>query len=458
MKLTKGKRAALICFGIFLGFMAVCTVAAKGIYASGLPRVSTVKPYRSGITHEIRVNGTVKQGQEYGVYVEEGLRIAEVSVANGDSFQAGDMLFQIEINDLEDRIEERGLELAKLKAQHSEILEEGKLKQQEYRRTAARAREDYDKTAAEADARISRCRRELEAAQAALARYDQYLADASGSVSSGDYQGNYERQEKRAQLVQAAISCDEALKEAERQKEDSLRTAARAVEDAEASGAGAGAAVKLSALEVEYQTKALEELMELMEGGGWVYAGDSGRVVDCRLKVGERTADGAGILYARSEGEQILEAVFTEEEAKYVSEGQAFEMRDARSGRGTAQLVNLEEGDDGRSYGRFSMDGGRMSIGQKLQLICELRTDAYDACIPVQCLYPEGEESYCVYIAEEREGILGTEWRVRRIRVEVLDRNDFVAAIGSAEITGESRIVSVTDKALHDGAVVRVLQ
>ena len=458
MKLTKGKRVALVCLGVFLGFMAVCTVVAKGIYASGLPRVSTVKPYRSGIVHEISVIGIVKQGQEYGVYVEEGLRIAEVSVANGDSFQAGDMLFRIEPHDLEDKIAERRLELEKLEAQQSEILAEENRKRQQNQRAAARAREDYDKAVTEADARISSCRRELEAAQAALARYDQYLAEASGSVSGGDYQGDYERREKRAQLVQAAISCDEALKEAERQKEDSLRRAARAVEDAEVSGAGAGAAVKLSALEVEYQTKALEELMELMEGGGWVYAGDSGRVVDCRLKVGERTADRACILYARSNGEQILEAVFTEEEAKYVSEGQSFEMRDTRSSRGTAQLVNLEKGDDGRSYGRLSMEEGQMSIGQRLQLVCELRTNVYDACIPVQCLYQDREESFCIYVAEEREGIMGTEWKVRSIRVEVLDKNDTVAAIRSAEIMGETRIVYVTDKPLSDGAVVRVLQ
>ncbi len=106
----------------------------------------------------------------------------------------------------------------------------------------------------------------------------------------------------------------------------------------------------------------------------------------------------------------------------------------------------------------FPMEGGQMSIGQKLQLVCELRTDAYDVCIPVQSLYQEGEESYCVYVAEEREGILGTEWKVRKIRVEVLDRYDTVAAIASAEITEESRIVSVTDKTLYDGTVVRVLQ
>lgn len=80
MKLTKGKKTALISFAAFLAFMAVCTVAAKGIYASGLPRVSTAKPYSGSLTHVITVSGTVMQGQEYGVYVESGLRVDTMAV------------------------------------------------------------------------------------------------------------------------------------------------------------------------------------------------------------------------------------------------------------------------------------------------------------------------------------------------------------------------------------------
>lgn len=460
MKLTKGKRAALICFGIFLGFMAVCTVAAKGIYASGLPRVSTMAPYRSSITHEIKVTGAVKQGQEYGVYAEEGLRIAEVAVANGTSFEAGERLFRIEAKDLEDIIAERRLALSKLEAQQSDVLRESGLKQQEYQRMAARAREDYDRVLKEADALIGKCQQELEAAQAALARYDGYLSDSAGSVSGGDYQGNYERQERRAQLVQEAVACEEALEAAKRQKETSLLTAARALEDAEsaAENTDAGLAAKITDLDVEYQKRKLEALEEILEGGGWICAEASGRVVDCRLKVGERTQDGACILYARAEGEKVLEAVFTEEQAKYISEGQSFEIYDGNRILGTALLENLEKGEDGRSYGRLTVGEAQVSMGQKVRLNCQLRTDVYDFCISPQCLYQEGEGRYYIYVAEEREGILGTEWKVRRISVEVLDQSDMAVAIHSAEITEAFRIVSVTDKALYEGQVVRVLQ
>lgn len=118
MKLTKGKKIALTCFAAFLGFMAVCTVAAKGIYASG--QVSTARPYSGSLTHVIKVSGTVMQGQEYGVYVEPGLRVDTISVGKGDTFQKDAPLFRIAPGDLADIIAQRRLEISKLEVQLSE--------------------------------------------------------------------------------------------------------------------------------------------------------------------------------------------------------------------------------------------------------------------------------------------------------------------------------------------------
>ena len=614
MKLTKGKKIALISFSVFLAFMAVCTVAAKGIYASGLPRVSTMKPYSGSLTHVITVNATVMQGQEYGVYVEDGLRVDTVAVSGGDVFQAGQELFRIETGDLAELIRQRRLEIAKLEVEMAAAVKDADSSRQSRKRDVDRAREDYDRKAVLADEQILVCQQAYEAAQKALALYDRYLedsaqweengggqpsgtmtpppegeedatgtatpppegegdatgtatpppegeGDASGTATpppegEGDVSGtatpppegegdatgtapppegegdaagtatpppegegdaagtatpppegegdasgtsetagstgnadsepdgtdvsvergrlhevgsegmdpekHYNRQEKRLQLEQDVIRAAQALEEAVRQKEDTLRDAARVLEDANAALDAANSAVNTLALEIDYQKESLQNMEALLEADGWVYAEISGRVIRCSLEVGSRTQDGASIVYAKDDGERILSAVFDESQSRHVAVGTQFEMKaampDGSRATGIALLDYLEKREDGTGLGRLSYDLQGMAIGQTAELTLRVQTDSYSACISRNCLFQEGEDNYYIYIAEEQEGILGTEWKVRKVRVNISDQNDTAAAVQSAEINGDTRIVSGTDKPLEDGDTVRVLQ
>lgn len=494
MKLTKGKKAAMVCFVVFLAFMAVCTVVAKGVYASGLPRVTTAKPYSGSIAHVITVGGTVMQGEEYGFYMEPGLRVAVLAVDNGDTFRAGDPVFRIEPGDLSDIVAQRRLEIAKLELQMAEAAETDRRGRQSLKLAAERAGEDYDREAVLADARIWECRQVYEAAQRALSLYDQYLAELSGFAGSGENGGNppdgagegnesgavgeesdgsggipvvdpeqqYNRQEKRLQLEQNVITAVLALEEAERQKEDKLRDAARVLEDAKSAMETGDADVDIMELDIVYQKKRLQRLEELLEAEGWVYADISGRVTDNRLKVGERTQDEACIIYALDDGERILSAVFSEEQAGYLSEGTQFEMKATRPDgsrvSGMAWLEHLENGEDGVLRARLSFDMLDLPIGQAAELTYRMQTDVFNTCVSVNCVYQEGENQYYVYTVEEQPGILGSEWRLRKVAVRILDQNDTVMAIQSAEINSDTRIVSGANKTLEDGAAVRVVQ
>ena len=593
MKLTKGKKIALTCFAAFLGFMAVCTVAAKGIYASGLPQVSTARPYSGSLTHVIKVSGTVMQGQEYGVYVEPGLRVDTISVGKGDTFQKDAPLFRIAPGDLADIIAQRRLEISKLEVQLSEEIKEESRERKDRQQAAERAWEDYDREGVLADAKIQECRQAYEAAQRALVLYNQYLENASRPAESGeasaptedsgtgtippeesrtestpsgegegesvlseesgtessspgetgtdpesgagaadpsretdvvpdtdssvdnktesrqardgrmDYGGQpegtgteqnesggenaggnaaesgkgmlhevadeaadpedqYNKEEKRRQLEQNVIAAAQALAEAEQQKEDRLQTAARAAEDAEAAIEAANAAVNTLALEITYQKESLQSLEELLAADGWVYAQAPGRVTDSRLEVGERTQDRACLLYALDEGERIISAVLDEDQAERVSSGTQFDMKAAMSDgsriTGTAQVDYVEKGADGMFYARLSFDRPEISIGQTVELSCRMQTENYTVCVPVNCIYTEDiMGAFYVYIAEERQGILGTEWKVRKVFVRILDQNDTAAAIQSMELTAESRIVTGANKPLADGDTVRIV-
>ncbi len=481
MSLTKGKKAAFAGFAIFLIFMAVCTVTAKGIYRSGLAKVTTQTPYGSSLVHEIKARGTVKQGQEYGVYTESGLRVSAVAVRKGEYFDSGAPLFQVDMSDLHSIIAAKELEIQKLKILWEEQVQ-GEQKTDRERRTAVvRSREDYENILRETDGRIENCRQALEGAAQELALYDQYLAKISqgGSVSGSDTENSqngylasgdmgsegaaqleYGQQEKRLQLLQNLTSCRQALEEAERSKETTLQAASRAIEDAE-NGLEVLSAGGAEELDIAYREKELYRLKELAEKDGWIYSEAPGRVTECRVAVGERTQDGAGILYAQDNGKKVIEAVFEKEYGRYLTQNTEFSLNAVLPGGSPASdtvVMNyMEVSEDGKIYTEMSPGSLDLCIGQNVELSYRGQTERFSTCIPAECIHGEEQGGYYVYVAEEREGILGTEWKVRKVFVTILDRTDSVAAVESAEIGGDTRIVTTSSKELADGDTVRTL-
>lgn len=464
--MTKGKKATVIGFGAFLVFMAVCTVTAKGIYRSGLAQVTAQNPYSSSLVHEIKANGTVKQGQEYGVFTESGLRVSAVSVRKGEYFEPGTPLFQVDLSDLQQIVEGKELEIEKLRSLWKEQLQAEQKIDREQRTAAVRSREDYDNIVREADARIDQCRQALDTARQELELYDRYLAllpqDAPG-VSGGDAvipEQYYDRQEKRMQLSKEVISCTRALEDAERSKEAALQAAERVIEDAEGSLASDPSA-GTEELDIAWQEKELARLRELMERDGWIYSEAAGRVTECRLSVGERTQDGAGILYAADDGEKIIEAVFTEGSGSYLTLNAELSLKAILPGgnriNGKVLLSFMEILENGDTLAEMQIEDPEMKIGQNVELSYRVQTDNYGACVPARCVHSDGQGGDYVYVAEEREGILGMEWKVRKVFVTVLDRTDSVAAVESAEITTDTRIITNTTKELNDGDAVRLI-
>ena len=459
--MTKSKRLTIISFGIFLGFMAVCTIIAKGIYTSGLPQVRAYEPKRTSLTHEITATGTIRQGTEYGIYVESGLRVASISVRMGDVFEKGVSLFQIDIDDLKDIIEEKELAFMKLNSQQKENLRDASRALKEQQAEVTRAKEDYEKNREEADILIQRSKQALEIAKEELRIYEQYLASTQESVSGGDQ--HLSRQEKLIRLKQNVNACAQALEDAGRLKDTNLLASDRVVEDAKNAGKSTySSVIEINALELEYQQKQIEELKELLTAEGWVYAAVPGRLTSSRIAVGERTQDGASLLYALDNGERIVEAVFSWDQVKYLSIGDRFNMKvqlqNGSSIREDVTLNYMEVRTDGEVVGEIILEIEEIAIGQTAQLSCNKQTDVYETCINKAALYSNQYGNYYVYVAEEQDGILGTEWKVRTVFVTILDQNDRVAAIESAGITVESKIVMSSTKELKEGDTVRLLE
>ncbi len=104
-------------------FMIICTLVSKSVYAYQLPRVSTCQPESKYIEHKVEAEGMVVAGGEKAVTYLPGLRIDSVLVQAGDKVEEGDVLFQIDLEDLKELIGEKKNERNMVSLRINAILE-----------------------------------------------------------------------------------------------------------------------------------------------------------------------------------------------------------------------------------------------------------------------------------------------------------------------------------------------
>lgn len=168
MEILKKQKKVLITFVIFLVFMFACTLISRAVYASKLPQVSVTMPNRMAISHQVEAEGIVHQGREYAVNVLSGLRVRTVYAHVGDKVTTESLLFDIDMEDLEEQIREKELAIKKLQLQISDQEKNRSLQQGKEETDTIRAKEDYERAKQEAQEKIDRAETERKIAEREL--------------------------------------------------------------------------------------------------------------------------------------------------------------------------------------------------------------------------------------------------------------------------------------------------
>ena len=155
-------------FLIFLAVMWMCTLISKSIYASQLPRVTTVLAEKKRIEHVVETDGIVKQGSDMAVHTMPGLRVRKICVRVGDEVEEGSELFWLDKEDLEELIEAKKLEAAKMEYQIEDLKENRALDEMERQKGIRRAEEDRETAGNKAGTALERAEEELRQAEGKL--------------------------------------------------------------------------------------------------------------------------------------------------------------------------------------------------------------------------------------------------------------------------------------------------
>ncbi len=498
--MDRKRKAVVVGFILFLAVMGICSLVTKGIYMARLPRVTTTVPREMCLYHEVSAAGAVETGQEYGIYAPSGLRIAAIGVQKGEAFSEGDGLLQLDVEDLERIIKEKDLEYQKLACQQREAESQGALGSQSSARTLTRAQQDWETEQRDGAVLLSRVRedhararaardqtgRELDQARRDLEQHKKETVhggqqgNGADTVSGGDNTqpsapGSCQRcgelEDAIARLEAQASQQDQAVIQAAQAAEDTelsignrLVAAWRGVEDAWAASQSSDyqAAADLARLEQDYLESEIRELRELVEAEGWIRARESGKVTRLCVGVGERPPDTAQLLYTPDDGLRQLWAQLTKEQAKYVSVGTRMQLdyETVSSGKRSQEGIvsYLESQPDGSLRILLDVTDMGMDLGQQVALKSTWQSENFDMVVPLSALHRDGNNSSFVYTLRQENGILGVEWHVTALYVDVADQNDRYAAIRSAGLSPDTAIILTSTADLKENQVVRVVE
>ncbi len=426
-------KKVIIGFAAFLGFMVICTLISKSVYAYRLPMVSTCVPESKYIEHKVEAQGIVEAGGEKTVTYLAGLRIDSVLVHVGDRVEEGDALFQVDLEDLKELMEEKKNEMSKVSLQINAILENQAIEQQKREVELARAREDYDTTSRLQDTQVGRAMESYVQAENDLEENggEEALKDALQNAAYGE--------------ADAKAARDEAVKQAQRKVEDLLWPEEITIE------------LETARLEQTVLSEKLQEYQKVLDNQGVVTAPFGGVVTKIAVGAGERIPDTSVLLLSDESLPCQLKILLDKEQKKYISlgdqvlvslEGKSKELEEKVDYLAASELspekyeafITLPEG---TGIPGLSGTVSRSESGEKYRL-----------CIPTVAVHSENNRNY-VYVLKEREGILGQEYYVDEINVSVIDKNDNWAAIEEGTVDKESRIILSATKEVKTGESVR---
>lgn len=435
-------------FIIFLAAMWICTLISKSVYTTKLPVVSTASPESKYIEHRVEAEGIVIEGGKQAVNVLSGLRVESLMVHEGDRVEEGDALFQVDLDDLKEIIEEKQAKINSLQTEIDALLTNKELAQQKKELEEARAREDYDTTSRLEDTDVER-------AYDKYVRAEQELEDFKHDPDRWSM-SEEARQEQEQALRDALQSAAYEEADAKRARDQAVKEAERSVEDS-VFPENIDAVLSVSQMELSGLKEELAPYLEILNNEGMITSNVDGMVTNVYLEVGGRVPDSAAILLTDDSLPCQFKVILDKEQKKYVGYGEQVSVKlDGSSNTIDTAVDYFSESQ--------SMPGSFETLielpektgvpGLSGKLICSKQGEKYEYCISLFALHKEETRNY-VYVLKTREGILGEEYYVEEVNVKILDQNDDWVAIESGAIDKDSQIITSADKEFSRGDVVR---
>ncbi|MCI9213253.1 MAG: biotin/lipoyl-binding protein [Ruminococcus sp.] len=470
---------------LLLGLMILFTIISRTAYNMSTAQVSTKKPEPQTFTPDVSARGTVTGREEIAVSAEESLRVKTVHVTEGQAVEAGQLLFEVDLQDLMEKMKEKQQELYSLDLQIQGAAESVAFSEKSRQLILSQAQEDYNRTAARENAAVDGAQAELRQAQEV---YQNFIAGSSQTGAAELYSGSSnsdqagvvqpDSNQTAEELLAAVQEKQAAFDQAVQTRDESLYQAQKALDSANL-GEAKDYSVEQSRITRGQKEEEIARLQALMDVQGRVTAPSKGMVTEVGVKAGSTTSGGGDILLSDLSGGASLTVTFSEDMRKYIREGtqavvtaeNALPGQQAAAERVTIQTIadsnmsgsaagGMEAGDAATRQpgGDFRvtvhLSSELFSAGEPAVLKVEAQVSDYDSCVLAEALHLMSGDQYYVNVAEKRSTILGEEWVVRQVSVKLLEKNETYAAVEG--ISSGQEVITESSRTLEEGSRVKV--
>lgn len=552
----------------FLILMFLLTILSRAADSLTIAKVSAVDSSVSTISHNIETDGTIAANKDIAISTCANIKIASVEASEGKSVKKGDLLIQLDTDDLKKKLLQAQKELAVLEATASDKAANEALEEAAKQKNLNRTYEDYNQTLSDASDMVSKAKKAM---NEALNAYNDYLKNNSSSdtidttvldsltrtveekqlaydqavnaldgvekdieadvqhaivAASFDEKGNPikdeegnpikltqdEKQKIRDQVralpentalvneankkvdnaqsalsdAQSALSAyqeeqnknsqaasdeqqkalyddyqakKDAYNDALKQQEETVKNANRTLEDATAPESVDTVSALTEANDLELKQLEVEQLQKIMDAEGKISAPTDGLVTKILVTTGETTTEDTAIRMADQNSGYKFTATLDKTTAKYLAKGDKITLdigNDTTVEGLTVDNIDVSKDDKNTYEISVSIPAKVKNLGSIATMKVEKASKKYDTCVPLNALHSDGEKYY-VYVINEKETILGTETAVDKVEVEVLDKNNELAAI-DGYFSWDQKFVTNSSKTLRNGDRVRLLE
>ena len=289
------------------------------------------------------------------------------------------------------------------------------------------------------------------------------LTEAENALSAYNEQQNnsssasYDEQLKT--LYDDYKAKEEAYNEAVKQRQSTIQSANRTLEDAKAPENVDTATALTENDDLEEKQLAVDELQKVMDVNGKITAPSDGLITKVNVTTGETTTEDTAIRISDQSAGYKFTATLDKASAKYLSKDDkvTLDLGNGTTVEGlTVQSIDVSAEDKNSYELTVSIPAKVKKLGSIATLIVEKASKKYDTCVPLGALHSDGDKYY-VYVINEKDTILGTETAVDKVQVDILDKNNEQAAIEGSFSWGQ-QFVLTSSKTLRNGDRVRLVE
>ena len=503
----------------FLILMFLLTILSRAADSLTIAKVTASAATGGVISHNIETDGNITPNKDIAISTSADIKIASVEATEGKTVKKGDVLIQLDLDDLKTKLLKAQKDLAVAQATASDKKANKAIEADNKARSLERTYEDYNQTISDADDAVSKAKdnmseawnayndykknhnnntddtdttvsdslqktveekqeaydkavaelegvnekEKIEEAQHKVDKAKDALSEAENALSAYNEQQNnnssasYDEQLKA--LYDDYKSKEEAYNEAIKQRKSTIQSADRSLEDANTPESVDTASVLTENDDLQEKQLAVDKLQKVMDAGGKVTAPSDGLVTKVNATTGEATTEDTAIRISDQSAGYKFTATLDKSDAKFLAKDDKVTLD---LGNGTSveglkiQSIDVSQEDKNSYELTVSIPAKVKKIGTIATLKVEKASKKYDTCVPLTALHSDGDKYY-VYVINEKDTILGTETAVDKVQVEILDKNNEQAAIDGT-FSWDQKFVLTSSKTLRDGDRVRLLE